>query len=104
MNNFNYFFTPVGHEYKKKPARNVGVAVLILFAFYGIMSLISYVSEESIIESDDEVILEQPSSSTITTTDVVDFENITTMHPNNAELFYYPDPQDTENRDAFERF
>ncbi|EIJ65756.1 hypothetical protein BD31_I0805 [Candidatus Nitrosopumilus salaria BD31] len=45
MNSFNYFFTPVGPEYKKKFARNVGIAVLILFAFYGVVSLIDNVSE-----------------------------------------------------------
>lgn len=41
MNNFNYFFTSVGPEYKKTFARNVGIAVLILFAFYGTWSMIS---------------------------------------------------------------
>ncbi|AJM91916.1 hypothetical protein [Nitrosopumilus piranensis] len=45
MNNFNYFFTPVGPEYKKKFARNVGIAVLILFVFYGIMHLIGDISK-----------------------------------------------------------
>ncbi|MGD2107725.1 MAG: hypothetical protein PVH93_08990 [Nitrosopumilaceae archaeon] len=39
MTGFNYFFTPVGPEYKKKFARNFGIAILILFAFYGIWSL-----------------------------------------------------------------
>lgn len=39
MTNFNYFFTPVGPEYKRKFARNVGIGVLILFAFYGMLSL-----------------------------------------------------------------
>lgn len=43
---FNYFFTPVGPEYKKKLARNVGIAVLILFSFYGVMTLISDDSTE----------------------------------------------------------
>lgn len=42
---FNYFFTPVGPEYKKKFARNVCIAVLILFTFYGVMNLIGNVSE-----------------------------------------------------------
>lgn len=55
MNNFNYFFTPVGPEYKKKFARNVGVVVLILFAFYGVASLISNVSEPKEIEMIDDV-------------------------------------------------
>jgi len=45
MTSFNYFGTPVGPEYKKKFARNVGIAVLILFAFYGIWSLATQVSE-----------------------------------------------------------
>ena len=40
-----YFGTPVGPEYKKKFTRNVGIAVLILFAFYGIWSLATQVSE-----------------------------------------------------------
>ena len=40
MTRFNYFFTPVGPEYKKKFARNVGIGLLILFAFYGIWNLI----------------------------------------------------------------
>lgn len=35
----NYFGTPVGPKYKIKFARNFGIAVLILFAFYGIWSL-----------------------------------------------------------------
>ena len=40
MNSFNYFMTPVGPEYKKKLARNVGVVLLILFSFYGIWILV----------------------------------------------------------------
>ncbi len=36
---YQYFGTPVGPQYKKKFARNFGIAVLILFAFYGIWSL-----------------------------------------------------------------
>lgn len=49
MKSFNYFFTPVGPEYKKKFARNVGIALLVLFAFYGIWNLIvdEVVSEHS---------------------------------------------------------
>ena len=42
---FNYFFTSVGPEYKKKFARNVGIGVLILFAFYGVWSLVVYVKD-----------------------------------------------------------
>lgn len=41
MTSFNYFFTPVGPEYKKKFARNFGIAILILFAFYGIWNLVT---------------------------------------------------------------
>ncbi len=41
----NYFGTPVGPEYKKKFARNAGIAILVLFAFYGIWSLAVQVSE-----------------------------------------------------------
>lgn len=40
MTSFNYFFTPVGPEYKKKFARNVGIGLLLLFAFYGVWNLI----------------------------------------------------------------
>lgn len=39
MTSFNYFFTPVGPKYKKKFARNVAIALVILFAFYGIWML-----------------------------------------------------------------
>ena len=39
MTGFNYFFTHVGPEYKKKFARNFGIAILILFAFYGIWNM-----------------------------------------------------------------
>jgi len=42
---YHYFGTPVGPEYKKKFARNVGIAVLVLFAFYGIWSLTVVLSE-----------------------------------------------------------
>ena len=31
----NYFFTPVGPEYKRKFARNVGIGLVILFTFFG---------------------------------------------------------------------
>lgn len=41
----SYFGTPVGPEYKKKFARNVGIAALILFAFYGIWNLAVDVSK-----------------------------------------------------------
>ena len=61
-NNFNYFFTPVGPEYKKKFARNVGIAVLILFAFYGIWNLAVDTNDlflSPIPESEDEKILNQ---------------------------------------------
>ena len=53
MNNFNYFFTPVGPEYKKKFARNVGLAVLILLAFYGVWSLVTNV-QDPVMSSDSE--------------------------------------------------
>ena len=42
---FNYFFTPVGPEYKKTFARNVGIAVLILFSFYGVLNLVTDIQE-----------------------------------------------------------
>lgn len=48
MNRFNYFGTPIGPEYKKKFARKVGIAVLILFAFYGVWSLTSDISDPEI--------------------------------------------------------
>lgn len=41
----NYFGTPVGTEYKKRFARNVGIAVLVLFVFYEVWSLVVEVSE-----------------------------------------------------------
>ena len=44
---YNYFFTPVGPEYKKKFARNVGLAVLILFALYGMVNLVSQLSTDT---------------------------------------------------------
>jgi hypothetical protein len=47
MNNYNYFFTPVGPQYKKKFARNVGITVLILFAFYGISNLVSSLADSA---------------------------------------------------------
>jgi hypothetical protein len=55
MINFNYFFTPIGPEYKKKFARNFGIAILILFSFYGIWSLANDV-QEPIISSENEKI------------------------------------------------
>ena len=45
MTSFNYFGTPVGPEYKKKFARNVGIALLVLFSFYGVWSLIGDLQE-----------------------------------------------------------
>ncbi|WP_148680203.1 hypothetical protein [Nitrosopumilus maritimus] len=53
MNNFNYFFTPVGSGYKKKFARNVGIAVLILFAFYGVMNL--FLDTNYVVESESKI-------------------------------------------------
>lgn len=41
MTYLNYSGTPVGSEYTKKFARNFGIAVLILLAFYGIWSLVT---------------------------------------------------------------
>ena len=32
------------------------------------------------------------------------FENVFTMEPNSVEFFYYPNPDDAENRDPFERY
>ena len=40
MNNLNYFFTPVGPEYKKVFARNVAIGLMILFAFYGAFHIV----------------------------------------------------------------
>ena len=40
MNNFNYFFTPVGPEYKKKFARNVAIGLVILFSIYGVSQIV----------------------------------------------------------------
>jgi hypothetical protein len=37
----NYFGTPVGSKYAKKFARNFGISILILFALYGIWSLVT---------------------------------------------------------------
>ena len=39
MTSFHYFFTPVGPEYKKKFARNVGIVLAVLLGFYGIWNL-----------------------------------------------------------------
>lgn len=33
-----------------------------------------------------------------------DLSNIKSMKPNSMEYFYYPNPEDTENRDAFQKF
>jgi len=55
MNNFNYFFTPVGPEYKKVFARNVGIGFLLLFAFYGIWSLVSDIQEPEIISNNSNI-------------------------------------------------
>ena len=33
-----------------------------------------------------------------------DFSQISLMRPNSVEYFYYPNPKDTENRDAFQKF
>jgi rieske iron-sulfur protein len=33
-----------------------------------------------------------------------DFSQIKSMRPNSVEYFYYPNPEDTENRDAFQKF
>ena len=34
----------------------------------------------------------------------VNFDKITIMEPNSKGFFYYPNPQDTENRDVFQKF
>lgn len=33
-----------------------------------------------------------------------DFSKVTTMKPNTMEFFYYPNPEDTTNRDVFQKF
>ena len=33
-----------------------------------------------------------------------DFSKVTTMKPNTMEFFYYPNPEDTANRDVFQKF
>ena len=33
-----------------------------------------------------------------------DFSQISTMRPNSMEFFYYPNPEDTDNRDVFQKF
>lgn len=75
---FNYFFTPVGPEYKKKFARNVGVVVLILFAFYGVMSLFGNVSESEKTEMIDNVPLTIPSAQEFL---VMDCEDLSHIYP-----------------------
>jgi hypothetical protein len=35
---------------------------------------------------------------------VFDFSQISLMRSNSMEYFYYPNPKDTENRDAFQKF
>ena len=120
MNNFNYFFTPVGPEYKKKFARNVGIAVLILFAFYGVMNLFL---DTTVVESEPDVTdsLKIPNAERDAklaigcklypggwvcpdVPETVNLDSITTMEPDSAKLFYYPHPEDTENRDPFQLF
>ncbi|KAF6246356.1 hypothetical protein C6990_09520 [Nitrosopumilus sp. b3] len=34
----------------------------------------------------------------------IDWSKITLMEPNSMEFFYYPNPEDTENRDVFQKF
>ncbi len=34
----------------------------------------------------------------------VHFENVFAMEPNSVEFFFYPNPEDTENRDPFDRY
>ncbi len=36
--------------------------------------------------------------------ETVNLDSIATMKPDSAELFYYPNPEDTENRDPFQQF
>lgn len=55
MNCLNYFFTPVGPEYKKTFARNVGIGFLLLFAFYGAWNLFSDISEPETISNDSDI-------------------------------------------------
>ena len=55
MNNFNYFFTHVGPEYKKTFARNIGIGFLILFAIYGAWSLVGDIQEPKVISDDSNI-------------------------------------------------
>ncbi len=55
MNGLNYFFTPVGPEYKKTFARNVGIGFLLLFAFYGAWNLLNDISEPETISNDSDI-------------------------------------------------
>ena len=43
----------------------------------------------------------EPESKTVK---LAQFENAFSMEPNSVKFFYYPDPEDTENRDPFDRY
>ena len=49
-----------------------------------------------VMETDSDPLLEQK--------EFAQFENVFTMEPNSVKFFYYPDPNDTKNRDPFDRY
>jgi len=81
---------PVGTKYKREFARNVGIAVLILFAFYGVMSLIGIVSEPEQTKLTDDIPSTIPSAQEFLKMDCEDLNHI------------YPEFPSVEVADTFE--
>ncbi|QLH07142.1 hypothetical protein [Nitrosopumilus ureiphilus] len=84
------------------PAIIIGVSILAVFAIDSV-NLDKLCAEKGGTRNGDVCLIELP----LATPDVetgFDLSGITVIKPNTMKYFYYPNPEDTENRDVFQKF
>ena len=85
----------------------IAVASVLVFFVVDSMNLDRLCAEKGGVRNGDMCIIEtfetEIDETDITESDF-DFSKVTTMKPNTMEFFYYPNPEDTTNRDVFQKF
>jgi hypothetical protein len=86
----------------------ISIVVAVTVGFFALESTAANVlcRERGGVPSGDVCILENPIeiSPENNKAEVIPFDKISFMKPNSKEFFYYPNPEDTENRDVFQKF
>jgi hypothetical protein len=93
---------------KTKLLITICIAVAILVGFFALESTAAEIicRERGGVPSGDVCIFEDPIETTTedNKSEAIPIDEISFMEPNTMEFFYYPNPEDIENRDVFQKF